>query len=98
MSRPAVSKSFLKSIGVQFDSIKKLKKSNKNRWRRAVLLQRDPYCYYCGCELTLDDSTLDHALPLSKGGTTEWYNLVLSCWQCNQDKADKVVINWAAIQ
>jgi len=71
-----------------------LRNKKSNREKRAKLLKEDPYCYYCGCRLTLDDSTLDHALPRSKGGTDEWSNLVLACYECNQDKGDKIIVVW----
>lgn len=49
-------------------------------------------CYYCRRFLTLDNSghkaTLDHKVPLSKGGTWKRTNLVLACHACNQNKGD----------
>tara|TARA_B100000809_G_scaffold929_1_gene1131 strand:- start:207 stop:461 length:255 start_codon:yes stop_codon:yes gene_type:complete len=31
--------------------------------------------------------TLDHVIPKSKGGKTEWTNVVSACRKCNNDKA-----------
>lgn len=90
--QPAVSRAFLRDIGLIFPPKRRNKKNNREI-RRELLIE-DPYCYYCGCRLTLDDSTLDHAIPLSKGGTNEWSNLVLACYECNQDKGDKIIIVW----
>lgn len=45
-------------------------------------------CYYCGCELTDKNRTLDHMYPRRWGGISIPENLVPSCKNCNQDKKD----------
>lgn len=46
-------------------------------------------CVYCGKEITSDgDLTLDHVIPLSKGGKSNKENLVLACKACNGEKAN----------
>jgi 5-methylcytosine-specific restriction endonuclease McrA len=70
---------------------KKKSRSCKSRKIRSRLLQLDPSCKYCGVELTLETSTLDHVIPRSKGGKTEGGNLVLACKTCNGNKADKIL-------
>ena len=45
-------------------------------------------CHYCGCELTWKEKTVDHVIPRSKGGSNRTWNLVISCFPCNQRKAD----------
>ena len=51
---------------------------------------RDKYtCQYCGAhgpEITL---TYDHVLPVSRGGKTEWDNIVTACDKCNRKKGSK---------
>uniref|UniRef100_A0A7R9Z2P6 HNH nuclease domain-containing protein n=2 Tax=Chlamydomonas euryale TaxID=1486919 RepID=A0A7R9Z2P6_9CHLO len=57
--------------------------------RRNVLV-RDRYtCQYCGC--SSKHLTLDHVVPVSKGGRNEWLNLVTACVACNQRKGDKTL-------
>ncbi len=47
---------------------------------------RDGYrCWYCGSEEKL---TLDHITPLSKGGKSNWKNLITCCESCNHRKGD----------
>lgn len=46
-------------------------------------------CFYCSKELTEDEKTVDHKLPVSKGGTNEMNNLVISCQKCNSQKGDQ---------
>lgn len=45
-------------------------------------------CYYCGCELTDKNRTLDHMYPRRWGGISIPENLVPSCKNCNRDKTD----------
>ena len=67
------------------------------RFRRQVtntfLFARDHYrCQYCGRaqgELKPRESlTRDHVIPMSRGGTNEWANVVTACSPCNLRKAD----------
>ncbi|SOE22069.1 5-methylcytosine-specific restriction endonuclease McrA [Spirosomataceae bacterium TFI 002] len=43
-------------------------------------------CVYCG---TTRDLTLDHVIPKSKGGRTNWLNLVAACRPCNSQKGNE---------
>jgi 5-methylcytosine-specific restriction endonuclease McrA len=54
---------------------------------RANIFKRDSQeCQYCGSKKQL---TLDHVLPRSKGGKSNWINLVTACHRCNVYKGDK---------
>lgn len=46
-------------------------------------------CQYCGDELPAHDLTFDHVWPRSKGGRTDWTNIVTACSVCNLAKSDK---------
>lgn len=63
-------------------------KSQNLRRARLVLLTRDPRCHYCRTALTEETSTIDHRIPLARGGSNLPDNLVLACVPCNRDKAD----------
>jgi len=67
------------------------------RFRRQVtntfLFARDRYrCQYCGrgqAELRPREAlTRDHLVPLSRGGTNNWTNVVTACSPCNTRKAN----------
>ena len=69
------------------------------RFRRQVtntfLFARDDYqCQYCGRranELKPRESlTRDHLIPMSRGGTNEWSNVVTACSACNTRKANRM--------
>jgi hypothetical protein len=57
---------------------------------RKNILRRDEYtCQYCTSDLIESNQTLDHILPVSRGGRHEWTNLVACCKSCNAAKANR---------
>jgi 5-methylcytosine-specific restriction endonuclease McrA len=48
-------------------------------------------CAYCGSKVNL---TLDHFIPLTKGGSDVQGNLLPACLSCNSGKRDRDVIEW----
>lgn len=56
------------------------------------LLSNAHTCDYCGCELT--KKSIDHIIPLSKGGTHELTNLSVCCPRCNSSKRATDVNDW----
>ncbi len=53
---------------------------------RGNVFKRDGHeCQYCGSKKNL---TLDHVHPRSKGGRSNWKNLVTACKECNAKKGD----------
>lgn len=71
----------------------------------AALIARDgDRCHYCRCRMTTRTSkghayvphkaTIEHILPLSRGGGHVWSNVVLACWQCNVRKNAKTESEW----
>lgn len=51
--------------------------------RHNVFKRDNNSCVYCG---TNRDLTLDHVMPKSRGGKTQWENLVAACKRCNSKK------------
>jgi len=57
------------------------------RFNRKWVFLRDNYqCQYCSKDLTAKECTIDHVLPVSKGGKTTWHNVVTACYSCNNIK------------
>jgi 5-methylcytosine-specific restriction endonuclease McrA len=57
---------------------------------RRNLFKRDHYvCQYCHKQPGTDELTIDHILPKSKGGATDWLNCCLACITCNKRKANR---------
>ena len=62
------------------------------RENRISLYERDGYtCYKCGKLLTRWDATLDHILPISRGGKNTKDNLMTCCLLCNSRRRNKEV-------
>ena len=55
---------------------------------RSILFKVREQCEYCGRRLTWAESTLDHLVPRSKGGTNDASNLFLACRRCNSAKGN----------
>jgi 5-methylcytosine-specific restriction endonuclease McrA len=58
--------------------------------RRAVFARDDWTCQYCGARSNL---TVDHVIPRSKGGSSDWENIVASCAPCNRRKGNLLLRN-----
>jgi 5-methylcytosine-specific restriction endonuclease McrA len=56
--------------------------------RRAVFARDDWTCQYCGSRSNL---TVDHVIPRSKGGSSNWENIVASCAPCNRRKGNSLL-------
>ena len=60
------------------------------RFSRHNIFARDDHtCQYCGARLPRRDLNLDHVVPRSKGGKTNWENVVTSCIECNFKKGGR---------
>ena len=57
--------------------------------RQNVFLRDDFTCQYCLGQLPAAQLTFDHVLPKSRGGATDWTNIVTSCAPCNRLKGDR---------
>ncbi|XDD50811.1 HNH endonuclease [Leptospira sp. WS92.C1] len=47
-------------------------------------------CHYCGKKFSPEDLTMDHLIPLAKGGKSIKANLVPACKECNFAKKNKL--------
>jgi 5-methylcytosine-specific restriction endonuclease McrA len=47
-------------------------------------------CCYCGHKFPTQDLNLDHVVPRSRGGPTDWNNIVTSCIPCNLKKGNRL--------
>lgn len=66
------------------------KKWKAPRFRKKVLFNRDNWrCQYCSKKLHWESITIDHVMPSSRGGKTEWTNCVACCKSCNRRKDDR---------
>jgi len=70
-----------------------IRQKSEVRFSKSNLYLRDMYtCLYCEEEFSKNELTMDHVVPLSRGGKTEWTNIVTACNPCNGKKGNKN--NW----
>ena len=59
------------------------------RATRREVFRRDQFaCQYCGERFSPGELTIDHLVPLDRGGLDEITNYVTCCGSCNQKKAN----------
>ena len=63
---------------------------NPNFTRFNVFLRDKFMCQYCGSN---NELTFDHLLPRSRGGKTNWNNVVTACSSCNVQKGGRLLAN-----
>jgi 5-methylcytosine-specific restriction protein A len=60
-------------------------------WRKKTASGK---CYYCGKECNPEELTMDHKIPLARGGVSEKINLVAACKECNNKKKYLLPTEW----
>lgn len=73
------------------------------RWTVKIDGRYVGFCHYCAIEIHYSDqcfhgeippedlATIDHVIPLSKGGSNHVSNLVWSCRKCNEAKGASII-------
>jgi 5-methylcytosine-specific restriction endonuclease McrA len=62
----------------------KARQLRQTDWWRAKLQQG--ICHYCGKKTVLENLTMDHVVPLARGGRSVKSNCVPCCKECNNNK------------
>lgn len=71
------------------DAVIKREKAKARELRRSRWWQQKTasgICYFCGEKFPPKELTMDHLVPLSRGGTSRKSNLVPACKECNTRK------------
>lgn len=70
-----------KRIKKEREKAQKLKKSSW--WQNKI---REGVCHYCQSKFAPKELTMDHIVPIARGGSSTEGNVVPSCRACNQKK------------
>jgi len=62
-------------------------------WKRRIA---DGVCYYCRGRVGSRNLTMDHVVPMARGGRSTRGNLVPACKDCNSKKKSMVPVEWQA--
>ena len=60
-------------------------------WKKKI---SEGVCYYCGRKFPPAELTMDHKIPLSRGGFSEKINIVPCCKECNNKKTYLLPTEW----
>ena len=52
-------------------------------------------CYFCGTKVSPGELTMDHIVPLIRGGKSSKGNVVPACKDCNNRKKHMLPLEWA---
>jgi 5-methylcytosine-specific restriction enzyme A len=63
---------------------KKAKELRKTNWWQEQLNRG--ICHFCGEKFSPEDLTMDHLVPVSRGGKSTRGNIVVCCKECNNNK------------
>lgn len=70
----------------------KARELRHSQWWRNKLGQG--LCYYCGQKFAPAELTMDHVVPLARGGSSTKNNLVTACKTCNNKKKENLSQSW----
>ena len=78
-----------RQIRQEREKARALRKQNwwKNRIARGT-------CHYCGKSIPPKELTLDHVVPIARGGRTTKGNCVPACKDCNNQKKNLLPMEW----
>ncbi len=70
----------------------KAREMRKTRWWQQKTASGE--CYYCLQIVSFQELTMDHLVPLTRGGRSTRDNLVPSCKECNTRKKNMLPLEW----
>ena len=70
----------------------KARELRKTRWWKDKIARR--ICEYCGGSFEPDELTMDHIVPLIRGGKTAKNNIAAACKECNNKKKYLLPMEW----
>lgn len=80
-------------IDISYSLSKERSKYRYNPKIRKRLFEENNKCFVCGKEIKeYKNATLEHKIPLSKGGSNRKDNLTVSCRECNFKKGKSLKV------
>ena len=70
----------------------KARELRKSRWWRNKIAEGK--CHYCGRKVEPPLLTMDHVVPMARGGCSQKINIVACCKDCNTKKKSMLPQEW----
>ncbi|GAB1536980.1 HNH endonuclease [Geovibrio sp. ADMFC3] len=70
----------------------KARELRRKQWWRGKVDQG--ICHYCGRQFPPEEITMDHIVPIARGGTSTKGNVVPACKECNSKKKYLLPMEW----
>ena len=71
---------------------RKARELRESQWWKRRLAKG--ICYYCGRKTAPKNLTMDHIVPISRGGKSAKGNVVPCCKECNNAKKQLLPMEW----
>jgi 5-methylcytosine-specific restriction protein A len=68
----------------------KAKELRQSQWWKQKLSKG--ICHYCENKFAHSELTMDHIVPVGRGGTSTKGNVVPSCKECNTEKSSRIPV------
>lgn len=76
---------------IRREKIKARSLRNTHWWKNRI---QKGICHYCHRQVGREQLTMDHVVPLSRGGKSKKGNIVPACKECNNKKKYLLPIEW----
>jgi 5-methylcytosine-specific restriction endonuclease McrA len=76
---------------IQLLTFEKMPRQEVKFSRGNIYLRDGNRCQYCGRKFPTSELSLDHVVPISRGGKSSWENIVCACLPCNVRKGNKLI-------
>ncbi len=70
----------------------KARELRKTRWWKNRIAQG--ICHYCGRKFPPEELTMDHIVPITRGGKSARGNVAPACKECNNRKKYLLPVEW----
>ena len=74
-------------VGLKYNG-KNVKRRTSGYAKEFVENNKGSICLYCETELSSDNATADHIVPISNGGNNTQVNLIVCCKDCNAERGN----------
>jgi 5-methylcytosine-specific restriction protein A len=78
-------------VGIRREKDKARRLRQSSWWMRKI---QKGICHYCQSQVGREHLTMDHVVPLSRGGKSSKGNIVPACKICNNKKKYLLPIEW----